>query len=668
MQDSPVPTGQMKYFAFLSYAHKDAQAAAALGRYIETFRVPVRLGGKEQNLPKRMFPVFRDREEFSASSDLGAAIEDALTKSGALVVLCSPNAAQSKWVNEEIRTFRRTSSPRRIFCVLLEGEPSEAFPAALIAGNVEPLAVDFRRGGDNQRDARLRLVAALLGVEFDALKRRERIRKRNARTRITGLTALVSATLLFASFRVTSLQHQQRVVAEAEQLADASIQKAPEEGAPDEQVTGALQAAQAYAMADTPRTEGAVLTQLIISGTGNTEYLNAAPSTHGVLLGLWDAPTWPDSYALGDHTLFLEGPGGIRSYDLNADQTGLHDSSDASQSTRIRDVGDGIHAVSLNYQTGEIKLMDIASRPRTISSFHVSWLTAGNPYRQNGAQIAFDPITRVITVATDLGIHVFSADGHELLRRRLGWGQFALHGVPSPYPPGEHGSGSEGVVYLLSGRGNYVIFRSTFAAAPDVDLGDWLLTSNAQLVAKFGEVRVLQRDDYAVGSSEALAAYKVYRLPSMQPEPLLPLGGAKTSTIAVSPNHRFLAYVAEGGSNVNLVRLLDIATRTTLPAALPFAQNDYPGDRRFFIEYMQFTSNSRDLLVAYRVEQSLSDMNPKQYLAVYSADPKTWEDSLCVNTRRQLDENPFGLMTRGEVAAGRAMFHKNGACSSVPKP
>ncbi|HEY9085568.1 MAG TPA: toll/interleukin-1 receptor domain-containing protein [Candidatus Tyrphobacter sp.] len=102
----------MKYFAFLSYAHNDAAAAAALGRYIETFRVPVRLGGKEQSLPKRMFPVFRDREEFSASSDLGASIQDALANSGALIVLCSPKAAQSWYVVFAVRHARiREVSP-----------------------------------------------------------------------------------------------------------------------------------------------------------------------------------------------------------------------------------------------------------------------------------------------------------------------------------------------------------------------------------------------------------------------------------------------------------------------------------------------------------------------------------------------------------------------------
>lgn len=205
MQGSSAASGHAKYFAFLSYSHKDAQAAAALSRYIEMFRVPIRLGGKEQQLPKRMFPVFRDRDEFSASSDLGSAIEDALAKSGALIVLCSPAAGQSKWVDEEIRAFRRTGNPKRVFPVLVEGEPSEAFPAALKESEALPSTVDLRRGRATQPDARLRLVAALLGVDYDALKQLETRRARGARLRAAAM--VLGLIILAVIFPIALLLH-----------------------------------------------------------------------------------------------------------------------------------------------------------------------------------------------------------------------------------------------------------------------------------------------------------------------------------------------------------------------------------------------------------------------------------------------------------------------------
>jgi virginiamycin B lyase len=177
-----------EYFAFLSFARGDTGAATSLGRYLEGFRVPIRLG---RQLPKRMSPIFRERDEFAESSDLGATIYSALAKSGALIVMCSPAAARSRWVNQEIATFRRVSNPSRMFAVLLEGEPHDAFPPALVEGGVEPLAVDFRRGQESVHDARLRLVAALLNVNFDALKRREVLRVRKARLRDVGVASAV---------------------------------------------------------------------------------------------------------------------------------------------------------------------------------------------------------------------------------------------------------------------------------------------------------------------------------------------------------------------------------------------------------------------------------------------------------------------------------------------
>lgn len=205
MSDARMPA---KYFAFLSYSHADEKAAARLSRYLETFRVPVRLGGPEQKLPKRMRPIFRDRDEFAASADLGAAINEALASSRSLIVLCSPAAAKSRWVNAEIEMFRRIGDPTRMFAVLLEGEPAESFPAALTEGGIEPLAVDFRPSAHDGRDAWLRLVAALLGIDFDALKQRERIRVRNARLQFAALGAVALALVVYGFMQAREAQRQ----------------------------------------------------------------------------------------------------------------------------------------------------------------------------------------------------------------------------------------------------------------------------------------------------------------------------------------------------------------------------------------------------------------------------------------------------------------------------
>jgi len=97
----------MKYWAFLSYSHTDKKWGDWLHKALETYRVPRRLVGKESRdgkVPPRVFPIFRDREELPVSADLGSNINEALQESRYLIVICSPRAAQSRWVGEENKT------------------------------------------------------------------------------------------------------------------------------------------------------------------------------------------------------------------------------------------------------------------------------------------------------------------------------------------------------------------------------------------------------------------------------------------------------------------------------------------------------------------------------------------------------------------------------------
>jgi eukaryotic-like serine/threonine-protein kinase len=83
----------MKYWAFISYSQRDEKWARWLHRAIEGYRVPARLVGKPTRsgvVPKRLFPVFRDRDELSTSPDLGGSIVESLTQSRFLIVICSP--------------------------------------------------------------------------------------------------------------------------------------------------------------------------------------------------------------------------------------------------------------------------------------------------------------------------------------------------------------------------------------------------------------------------------------------------------------------------------------------------------------------------------------------------------------------------------------------------
>jgi eukaryotic-like serine/threonine-protein kinase len=198
----------VRYGAFLSYSHANERHARWLLQRLEGYRVPKRLigtAGRHGPVAARLGPVFRDRDELHTAADLGSTITAALADSAALVVVCSPEAARSRWVNAEAEAFRASGRGDRIFCFVVDGDPTgrdpaqACFPPALLAPDVEggpprePLAADARAEGDGRDRAFLRLVAGLLGVGYDDLAQRE------AQRRQRRLVAIAAASLAMAA-------------------------------------------------------------------------------------------------------------------------------------------------------------------------------------------------------------------------------------------------------------------------------------------------------------------------------------------------------------------------------------------------------------------------------------------------------------------------------------
>lgn len=229
----------MRYRGFISYSHSDAKMATRLHRWLEAYRVPRRLAGRETPfgpVPARLHPIFRDREELPTSADLGSQIQAALAVSATLIVVCSPRAATSRWVNEEILAFKRLGRGDRILCLIVGGEPNatgkpgreeeECFPPALRFHLVpdgslseipaEPIAADLRTVGDGRRDAFLKVAAGLAGVGFDELRQRELQRQvRRAFTVSAVSLALLAAMagLAVAALLARREAVQQRAIA-----------------------------------------------------------------------------------------------------------------------------------------------------------------------------------------------------------------------------------------------------------------------------------------------------------------------------------------------------------------------------------------------------------------------------------------------------------------------
>ena len=214
---------QFRYWAFISYSQRDAKLAQWLHKQLETFRVPRDLVGRRignRTIPRRLIPIFRDRDELPSTGDLTAKIRQALEASHSLIVICSPYAAASPWVNEEIRTFKALGRTEWIFPFIVDGEPHasdrpalglpECFPPALRVAvgadgtltdrRSDPLAADAREGKDGRSKARLKLIAGLLGIGFDDLRRRERARQRKRQQ--IGLLACAAAAMAMAAIYV----------------------------------------------------------------------------------------------------------------------------------------------------------------------------------------------------------------------------------------------------------------------------------------------------------------------------------------------------------------------------------------------------------------------------------------------------------------------------------
>src|SRR5688500_12615247 len=98
----------MRYRAFLSYSRADERVATWLHRGLDGFRTPRQLIGLKGALgpvPEKLHPIFRDRTDMPSGGELTTRVAAVLEDSERLIVLCSPAAAQSVWVNREVEAF-----------------------------------------------------------------------------------------------------------------------------------------------------------------------------------------------------------------------------------------------------------------------------------------------------------------------------------------------------------------------------------------------------------------------------------------------------------------------------------------------------------------------------------------------------------------------------------
>ena len=165
-------------YVFISYNHKDVKWAKWLQKKLEWYRLPTE-AHNEFSDSRYIRPVFRDRDNLT-SGVLNDSLRKSLEASRYLVVICSPNSAQSEWVSDEIRAFLEMGRLEQIVPFIVEGSPEESFPLALRQWNQEHpdrnllgIAVTDDGKADRQK-AFVRLTAHILGLQFDTLWQRHK--------------------------------------------------------------------------------------------------------------------------------------------------------------------------------------------------------------------------------------------------------------------------------------------------------------------------------------------------------------------------------------------------------------------------------------------------------------------------------------------------------------
>lgn len=188
---------QFTHMAFISYKREDEKWAKWLQQKLESYRLPVAIRKEHQDLPERLSPIFRDTTDFSGGV-LADAITNGLKASRHLIVICSPRAANSKWVCKEVEDFRNLGKSAQIIPFIIEGEAhskdpdKECFPKSLLelSDSEEVLGININENG--REAAFVKVVATMLGLEFDALwQRHQRAERRRRRMVMGGLMGFI---------------------------------------------------------------------------------------------------------------------------------------------------------------------------------------------------------------------------------------------------------------------------------------------------------------------------------------------------------------------------------------------------------------------------------------------------------------------------------------------
>ena len=331
------------YFAFISYKHRDRRWAKWLQHQLEGYRLPNHIC-REKDAPRRLSPVFRDETDLTAGKTVYSHIGEKLGACKYLIVICTRNMQHSpEYIDFEIEQFLAAgNSPARILPLIIDdGDEStrmECFPPALMhLGSDRPLGITLNPS--KKHDAVLKLVAAMLDIELQALRSHDQARrlKRIAAGFALGLTASLafSASVVWEMLNVKEarLREQNSYTAASYEDGDRS---------------------RAHAMALYVQQEmNPLMDAAIADEAAKLQTLASIKPKYSTLLHL--ARKTGDSRSMfdrdGRHVMLITG-NSVKKYSLQGELVLQFDSAGLGQ--KIIDVSsDGLHAVVMTINDGE---------------------------------------------------------------------------------------------------------------------------------------------------------------------------------------------------------------------------------------------------------------------------------------------------------------------------
>lgn len=449
-------TKNKRYFAFISYKSEDVEWAIWLQHELEHYHLPASFNGRN-DVRQDLRPVFRDIDELKAGN-LTEQIQQALTDSENLIVICSPQSAKSHWVNEEVETFISLGRIDTIFPFIVEGNsPKDFFCPALLALPKE----QERLGGEvskNGRDAAfVKVVAGMLNVEYDSLWNRYEKEKaeqeRFERERKENLLRLQSRFIAEKAIDLTDNGDSylaQRILLE---VLPQDLENLDRPYTPETEI----------ALRKAIKTPSAIL-------YGHNERVNCAvfsPDGRTIISGgednrirIWDARTGKEIQEYHRHSNGIDtivfSPDGKQFVTIASDSLNIWDAESKQILLQKKDIYPRVEAVAFNpegtkiamAQGYNIVILDIETLDiETGLELYITGHTG--PIHS----IAYSPDGKyIVSDALDDDIHVWDAVTGRLIKRIEGYNEDYCY--VSYSPDGKHiiVASSEGNIYILDAQ------------------------------------------------------------------------------------------------------------------------------------------------------------------------------------------------------------------------